>query len=69
MHKDMRVSKGEIMRVKMVKTMAPVEIPNGTEGTVVHGDINSGMAKVAWDNGYVLPMYSHEVTAIADEVL
>lgn len=58
-----------MQRVKMVKTLAPVEIPNGTEGTVIYGDITSGMARVQWDNGYVLPMYRHEVIELADEVL
>lgn len=57
------------MRVKMIKTLAPVEIPNGTKGTVTHGDLKSGMARVSWDNGYVIPMYQHEVIEIADEVL
>ena len=56
-------------RVQMVKTLAPVEIPNGTKGTVITGDIKSGMARVQFDNGYVLPMYRHEVVELADEVL
>lgn len=55
------------MRVKMVKTLAPVEIPNGTEGTVISQ--TERMKRVAWDNGYVVPMYRHEVIELADEVL
>ena len=58
-----------MQRVQMIKTLAPVEIPNGTKGTVIHGDITSGMARVQFDNGYVLPMYRHEVIELADEVL
>lgn len=48
-------------RVKMVKTLAPVEIPNGTLGTWLGEDFGSGMAQVEWDNGYVIPMYRNEV--------
>lgn len=53
-----------MIRVKMVKTMAPVEIPNGTLGTVVKGDIESGAARVEWDNGFVVPMYRDEVEVV-----
>lgn len=55
------------MRVEMVKTLAPVEIPNGTKGTVISQ--TERMKRVDWDNGYVIPMYAHEVIEIADEVL
>ena len=55
-------------RVRMLKTLAPVEIPNGTLGTVVSGDITSGMARVEWDNGYVIPMYRNEVEIIYERV-
>lgn len=51
-------------RVKMVKTMAPAEIPNGTLGTVTDGDLRSGMALITWDNDYVLLMYRDEVEEV-----
>lgn len=54
------------MRVRMIKTLAPVEIPNGTEGTVISQ--TERMRLVEWDNGYVLPMYGDEVVELADEV-
>jgi hypothetical protein len=52
------------VRVRMIKTLAPVEIPNGTLGTVTQGDIKSGMALVHWDNDFVIPMYRSEVEVI-----
>jgi hypothetical protein len=53
-----------MIRVRMVKTLAPVEIPNGTLGTWQREDFGSGMARVAWDNGYVIPMYRNEVEVV-----
>jgi len=58
-----------MQRVQMVKTLAPAEIPNGSEGKVIMGDIKSGMALVEWPHGYVIPMYRHEVVELADDLL
>jgi deoxycytidine triphosphate deaminase len=55
-------------RVEMVKTLAPVEIPNGILGTVTGVSPSGLMGRVVWDNGYVLPMYDHEVIELADEL-
>jgi len=53
-------------RVKMVKTMAPVEVPNGTEGVVTSA--SERMVVVQWSNGYVLPMFLEEVIETANEL-
>jgi len=55
-----------IQRVKMLKTLAPKEIPNGSIGTAMDGrDIKErGLHYVEFDCNYAAYVYPHEVEKI-----
>jgi hypothetical protein len=54
-------------RVKLVKQTTP-ELPAGSLGTVVYGDLGGkrGMVRVQWDCGFNIPMYRAEIEECHD---
>ena len=55
-------------RVKMIKTLAPDEIPNGSEG-LLQGEISErGLHFVEFDNGKAAFLYTNEFEATKPEV-
>jgi hypothetical protein len=50
------------VRVKLGKSLSPLDLPVGTLGTVIGGDMaRRGMLLVVWDNGMEIPMYRGEL--------
>lgn len=49
-------------RVRLIHTLSPDELPIGTIGTILDGDlVSDGMNLVRWDNGMIIAMYRHEI--------
>ncbi len=50
-------------RVRLVKTIDPVDMPLGMTGDVIDGPlVEHGMNLVLWDNGAVVPMFRSEIS-------
>ena len=51
-----------MVRVKLIKTLAPDSMPVGMTRTVLRGTMDEpGMLLVQWDYGATIPMYRNEL--------
>lgn len=58
--------KRPIKRVRLIKSLNPERLPNGSTGTILKGTMDMpGMLLIQWDLGPTIPMYRSELEAIS----
>lgn len=51
-------------RVRLIRTLAPKELPVGIEGSITMDTIHKTMCVIRWDNGMTIAHHYYEIEEI-----